>query len=42
MTSLLKEMIGTGDAPRAVIQDDISTAIISPSFTLLICLARQV
>lgn len=34
--------IDAGNAPRAVIQDDIFTFIISASFTSLICLVRQV
>lgn len=46
MTSLLRDEEGgdidTGTEPRAVTQGDISTAAIRVSFTLVICLVRQV
>lgn len=46
MTSLLRDEEGgdidTGIEPRAVTQGDISTAVIRVSFTLVICLVRQV
>lgn len=46
MTSLLRDEEGgdidTGTEPRAVARDDICTAVISVSFTLVIRLVRQV